>query len=124
MLKFICMRYFTYIHRPFPETQYYHVVRFQGATEEKANMDLTNCFEVGSVAVALSRVRSLKNVGLIGFDRDKVKCDAEALTYWNKQCLQSSLDRLHTLLSVYLRMAILDRADILFDAQVHTPLRS
>lgn len=53
----------------------------QGLSMDKCVMDLTSCFASGQAYVALSRVRSLEGIYLIGFNEKSIKVDKDALEF-------------------------------------------
>lgn len=56
--------------------------RQQGSTLEHAIVDLTNAFEYGMCYVALSRVKTLDGLSLVGFHPRKVKAHPECLDFY------------------------------------------
>lgn len=58
------------------------VHKIQGSTLDVAVADLRNVFEYGQAYVALSRVKSLKGLTLLGFSPDKIKCHPEVLEFY------------------------------------------
>lgn len=55
----------------------------QGCSLEKVECDLRRAFEYGQVYVALSRVRSLEGLSLLGFNPNKIKCHPDVLSFYN-----------------------------------------
>jgi ATP-dependent DNA helicase PIF1 len=58
------------------------VHKIQGSTLDCVTADLRQAFEYGQVYVALSRVKSLTGLTLLGFDPTKIKCHPEVLQYY------------------------------------------
>ncbi len=61
--------------------------KVQGLTLEYAVADLSEVFEEGHVYVALSRVRSSKNIKFSSYSREKLKVDQTIVDYLNKMKL-------------------------------------
>lgn len=57
--------------------------KIQGFTVDFAEVDIRKAFEYGQVYVALSRVRSLQGLSLLGFNPSKVKCHPDVLSFYS-----------------------------------------
>jgi ATP-dependent DNA helicase PIF1 len=55
--------------------------KVQGLTLDTVRLDARNCFENGQLYVALSRVRNLSDLFLIGFDEESVLTDTNAVNF-------------------------------------------
>ena len=53
-------------------------------TLSKVETDLSKAFEYGMVYVALSRVKDLDGLQLIGFDPDRIKVHSHVATFFEK----------------------------------------
>lgn len=53
----------------------------QGLTLDKVRIDARNCFDAGQLYVALSRVRKIDDLSLIGFNPQSVICDKRAVEF-------------------------------------------
>lgn len=51
-------------------------------TLDRVETDLAKAFDHGMVYVALSRVRSLEGLRLIGFDPTKIKCNSQVTKFY------------------------------------------
>jgi len=58
--------------------------RSQGGSLDYAEIDLSEVFEYGQAYVALSRVKSLKGLSIIGIDYDCIQADPIAVQYYEK----------------------------------------
>lgn len=56
----------------------------QGMSLDRASVHLTKCFEYGQAYVALSRVRSLEGLQLLGFDRTKIKAHPKVEAFYER----------------------------------------
>ena len=56
--------------------------RSQGCSLDYAEIDLSNIFESGMAYVALSRVKSLKGLSIVGIDFDKIKAHPKAVEFY------------------------------------------
>lgn len=54
----------------------------QGCSLDCVEVDLTNVFEYGQAYTALSRVRNLKGLSIIGYDIDKIKVHPKAIDFY------------------------------------------
>jgi ATP-dependent DNA helicase PIF1 len=59
------------------------VHKCQGATLDLVEMDLSNCFTYGQTYVALSRVKDINNLSLLGIDFDLIKAHPKALDFYD-----------------------------------------
>jgi ATP-dependent DNA helicase PIF1 len=55
--------------------------KVQGLTLDYMRLDASKCFEAGQLYVAISRVRGLDNLSLIGFSADSLICNDRAVTF-------------------------------------------
>lgn len=62
----------------------------QGLTLDRVRIDGRNCFDAGQLYTALSRVRKLADVSLIGFDNQSVIADKRAVQFETIQNIASS----------------------------------
>jgi ATP-dependent DNA helicase PIF1 len=58
------------------------VHKCQGATLDLVEMDLSNCFTYGQTYVALSRVKDINNLSLLGIDFELIKAHPKALQFY------------------------------------------
>ena len=56
--------------------------KIQGSTLDLVVADLRKAFEFGQVYVALSRVKNLKGLNLLGFNPEKIKCHPDVLKFY------------------------------------------
>lgn len=56
--------------------------RSQGCSLDYAEIDLSNIFESGMAYVALSRVKSIKGLSIVGIDLDKIKAHPKAVEFY------------------------------------------
>lgn len=56
--------------------------RSQGCSLDYAEIDLSNIFESGMAYVALSRVKNIKGLSIIGIDFDKIKAHPKAVEFY------------------------------------------
>lgn len=56
--------------------------RSQGCSLDYAEVDLSNCFEYGQAYVALSRVRNIKGISILGLDFDKISAHPKAIEFY------------------------------------------
>lgn len=68
-------------------------------TLDAAQVDLSRCFEKGMGYVALSRVRSLKGLQVLGLNNIALKVNEETLVFDQelKKCSEAALHELNTL---------------------------
>jgi ATP-dependent DNA helicase PIF1 len=60
------------------------VHKCQGMTLDRVETDLSRAFDYGMVYVALSRVKSLEGLQLIGFDPSKIKVHKKVAQFYDK----------------------------------------
>lgn len=60
------------------------VHRVQGATLEEGKVNVSNAFAPGQVYTALSRFKTLKGIGLIGFEKSRIFASPKCLDFWDK----------------------------------------
>ncbi|KAJ7566934.1 hypothetical protein O6H91_02G124500 [Diphasiastrum complanatum] len=60
------------------------VHKCQGMTLDRVETDLSKAFDYGMVYVALSRIRSLDGLQLIGFDPSRIKVHSKVVSFYDK----------------------------------------
>jgi ATP-dependent DNA helicase PIF1 len=60
------------------------VHKSQGCSLDYARIDLTNCFTYGQSYVALSRVKNIEGLSLLGIDYDKIKANQKAVEFYKE----------------------------------------
>lgn len=63
----------------------------QGATLDRAEVDVGEAFAEGQVYVALSRVRSLASLKLISFSPHKIKTNKKCIDFYNSQIVEDEI---------------------------------
>lgn len=62
----------------------FSIHKAQGLTLDYAIVDITNCFEYGQAYCALSRVKNLEGLSILGLDFDKIRCNPKVLEFYKQ----------------------------------------